>query len=84
MHTVCDLNMLLCIMQHDMLICILIIYMTNIVVGEVSQLSGEENCVIGFLHICFGAREIPVLWNVKISDTEISVCWKYLGLYFNV
>jgi len=76
--------MLLCIMQHDMLICILIIYMTNIVVGEVSQLSGEENCVIGFLHICFGAREIPVLWNVKISDTEISVCWKYLGLYFNV
>lgn len=84
MHPVCDLNMLLCIMQHDMLICILIIYMTNIVVREVSQLSGEENCVIGLLHICFGAREIPVLWNMKISDTEISVCWKYLGLYFNV
>jgi len=30
-------------MQHDMLICILIIYMTNIMVREVAQFCGEEN-----------------------------------------
>jgi uncharacterized protein YqhQ len=38
MHPVCDLNMLLCIMQHDMFIYILIIYMTNIMVREVARL----------------------------------------------
>jgi len=30
-------------MQHNMLICILIIYVTNILVGEVAQLCGEKD-----------------------------------------
>jgi hypothetical protein len=43
MYPICDLNMLLCIMQHDLLICILIINVTNIMVTEVAQFCGEEN-----------------------------------------
>ena len=43
MHPICDLGMLLCIMQHDLLICILIIDMTNIMVREVAQFCRKEN-----------------------------------------
>lgn len=53
MHPICDLDMLLCIMQHDLLICILIIYMTNIMVREVAQFCRKEN-------LCY--RSLAFMW----------------------
>jgi len=74
MHPICDLNVLLCIMQPCMLICILIIYMTNIMVREVAQFCGEENlCYRSLAHMLWCLRNTSAMERENFKHRNISL-----------